>query len=285
MEGEKLKTTMMSDLTKSSIESPKGPTQEKEATRITTLSTSKKVFLTGLSGYTKESDLLGYLKNISKGVTGVGFPQKRNAGYAFVELESVCSMEEILKLKNLIFNGRKIQIKPFRQGEDLKKFKDEVNLRRLFVANIPKSFRNEQIKEIFSRFGELEAAYIIRDRDSGISRGFGYIVFSSEELANKVAKSRVVRSNNIELYVKIHQPKNKKNGGKLMKNPRKERTRISKEEKIIPIQINPHWLKPTSKNYRRLPFQVEYRKEMDYRLNIDYSPKAIIMNNFREITW
>jgi RNA recognition motif-containing protein len=51
---------------------------------------------------------------------------------------------------------------------------------KLHVGNLPKDLSNEQLNDIARAFGTLESAEIVKDRSSGESRGYGFLVFSNE---------------------------------------------------------------------------------------------------------
>ncbi len=55
--------------------------------------------------------------------------------------------------------------------------------KKLYVGNLPWSIRDEQLRELFSQFGEVVEAIVITERHSGRSKGFGFVTFSTEEEA------------------------------------------------------------------------------------------------------
>ncbi len=57
----------------------------------------------------------------------------------------------------------------------------EGTARRLFVGGLPFETSEGELEEAFSKAGEVESAAIITDRNTGRSRGFGFVEFSSEE--------------------------------------------------------------------------------------------------------
>lgn len=59
---------------------------------------------------------------------------------------------------------------------------------RLFVAGLSNAIDEQFLKESFTEFGEITEARIIYDRDSGRSRGFGFISFTSDEAAASALK-------------------------------------------------------------------------------------------------
>lgn len=55
--------------------------------------------------------------------------------------------------------------------------------KKLFVGGIAWATTNESLREAFERFGEVEDARIITDRDTGRSRGFGFVSFVDDDAA------------------------------------------------------------------------------------------------------
>ena len=55
--------------------------------------------------------------------------------------------------------------------------------RKLYVGNLPFSATEDSLKEAFSRFGTVESVAIITDRDTGHSKGFGFIELGTEQEA------------------------------------------------------------------------------------------------------
>ena len=46
---------------------------------------------------------------------------------------------------------------------------------KLYVGNLPWSVNDDSLKEMFSTHGTVESASVITDRESGRSRGFGFV--------------------------------------------------------------------------------------------------------------
>ena len=54
---------------------------------------------------------------------------------------------------------------------------------KLFVAAIPYDFDDVDLKEMFELYGEVNSAKIILDRETGKSRGFGFVDMSDDNEA------------------------------------------------------------------------------------------------------
>ena len=57
--------------------------------------------------------------------------------------------------------------------------------RKLYVGNLPYSATEQILIETFSQYGTVDSANIIIDRDSGRSKGFGFVEMSSDSEAQK----------------------------------------------------------------------------------------------------
>ena len=56
---------------------------------------------------------------------------------------------------------------------------------KLYVGNLPYSVRDEGLQELFSQAGSAVSANVITDRESGRSKGFGFVEMSNSEEAEK----------------------------------------------------------------------------------------------------
>lgn len=57
--------------------------------------------------------------------------------------------------------------------------------KRLFIAGLPFSSTEDELRDYFSGAGKITSIKIITDRDSGRSKGFGFIEYETEEEAKK----------------------------------------------------------------------------------------------------
>ena len=59
---------------------------------------------------------------------------------------------------------------------------------KVYVGNLSFTVDDEKLRAIFSKFGDVEEAVIIKDKYSGRSKGFGFVTFSDDAAANKAIK-------------------------------------------------------------------------------------------------
>ncbi|KAF4971698.1 hypothetical protein FZEAL_9762 [Fusarium zealandicum] len=55
---------------------------------------------------------------------------------------------------------------------------------KIYVGNLAWATTDESLRDTFSQFGEIRSAIVMKDRDTGRSRGFGFVEFTAEEHAN-----------------------------------------------------------------------------------------------------
>lgn len=56
--------------------------------------------------------------------------------------------------------------------------------KRLYVGNLSWGTTEEGLRQAFEEFGTVADARVITDRDTGRSRGFGFVTFEDEEAAD-----------------------------------------------------------------------------------------------------
>jgi cold-inducible RNA-binding protein len=56
--------------------------------------------------------------------------------------------------------------------------------KRLYVGNLSYQVTNTGLEEIFSEFGAVRSAEVIQDRDTGNSKGFGFVEMGDDNGAN-----------------------------------------------------------------------------------------------------
>jgi RNA recognition motif-containing protein len=55
----------------------------------------------------------------------------------------------------------------------------------MYVSNLSFHTTDEDLNTLFSKFGAVSSAKVITDRETGRSRGFGFVDMTSDEEANK----------------------------------------------------------------------------------------------------
>lgn len=59
----------------------------------------------------------------------------------------------------------------------------------IYVGNLPYTANEEDIRGIFEAFGDIQAVKIINDRETGRSKGFGFVTLADQSRVDEAVKS------------------------------------------------------------------------------------------------
>lgn len=62
-------------------------------------------------------------------------------------------------------------------------------MKKLFVGSLPWGVDDDKLRELFSQAGNVVSAQVVKDRETGRSRGFGFVEMSTEEEANAAVQN------------------------------------------------------------------------------------------------
>jgi cold-inducible RNA-binding protein len=104
-------------------------------------------------------------------------------------------------LPTLLWGWRSFFIRPCRR----EKYKMDV---KLYVGNMNKSTTSEELNTLFTQAGTVTAVDIIKDRDSGMSKGFGFVTMTAQADADKaISMFNAYSLSEHELKVNIAKPR------------------------------------------------------------------------------
>lgn len=59
---------------------------------------------------------------------------------------------------------------------------------KVYVGNLPWSVTDLDLQNLFAPFGNVESAQVVTDRDTGRSRGFGFVEMAKQHAMQAIAK-------------------------------------------------------------------------------------------------
>lgn len=142
-----------------------------------------------------------------------------STGFGFVNFEK----HEEAKAAVEALNGKKVGNKTITCCRAMKRFERETKLKReweqqkfnkyhginLYVKHLEDDVDEEMLKKEFSAFGEVKSCKISVD-EKGISKGFGFVCFSTPDEAQKAIiglNSKILQGQKKPLFVTLHESK------------------------------------------------------------------------------
>jgi|SRR5262245_7219899 RNA recognition motif-containing protein len=85
---------------------------------------------------------------------------------------------------------------------------------RLYVGNLAYSVTNESLEALFAQFGAVKSAQVIMDRDTGRSKGFGFVEMADDNAARDAIKGlNETQHDGRPLTVNEARPREERGGG------------------------------------------------------------------------
>ena len=86
--------------------------------------------------------------------------------------------------------------------------------KKLYVGNLSYSVTNATLEQLFGQFGAVRSAEVIQDRDTGRSKGFGFVEMSSDQEAQAAINALNGKDNGGRaLTVNEAKPRENRGGG------------------------------------------------------------------------
>jgi RNA recognition motif-containing protein len=78
--------------------------------------------------------------------------------------------------------------------------------KKVYVGNLPFRTTEEDLSSLFQQVGQVESVSIITDRDTGRSKGFGFVSMSSDDADKAIAQFNGAQFNGRALTVNEARP-------------------------------------------------------------------------------
>lgn len=86
---------------------------------------------------------------------------------------------------------------------------------KIYVGNLGFSVNNDALKTKFEQYGNVSSANVIMDRDTGRSKGFGFVEMSnSQEAQNAISELNGTEFEGRQMNVSEAKPQEKREGGR-----------------------------------------------------------------------
>ena len=198
-----------------------------------------------------------FLQQIKEG----NFPECRlletstHKGFGFITLTGIseADIRENIPTLDLVYKGRKfdsrVAVDRKHSKESIEKNKDK----KLLVTNLTDKITNIELESYFSQFGDLDRAYVAYDPDTGVHKGFGFILFVDFEAAYEVVDQEIHLIEGVQVKVTKNLLKNEYQTGGNKEDP------YQKMEKFIMGCFNRLNINPETDQGKRIQQAASYQ--------------------------
>ncbi|KAJ0869272.1 putative RNA recognition motif domain, nucleotide-binding alpha-beta plait domain superfamily [Helianthus annuus] len=173
-----------------------------------------KIFIGGLAKETTIDTFVKYFGKYGEITDSVIMKDRltgRPRGFGFITYADPSVVDTVIAETHVI-SGKQVEIKRTipKGSAESKDFKTK----KIFVGGIPAAVTEDEFKEFFSKYGKVSEHEIIRDHVTKRPRGFGFIVFESEQAVDEIlANGNMIDMNGTQVEIKKAEPKKSSNSG------------------------------------------------------------------------
>ncbi|KAL7592398.1 hypothetical protein Lser_V15G34930 [Lactuca serriola] len=171
-----------------------------------------KIFIGGLARDTTIDTFVKYFGKYGEITDSVIMKDRqtgRPRGFGFITYADPSVVDTVIAETHVI-NGKQVEIKrtiPKGSGDSR-----DYKTKKIFVGGIPTSVTEDELKDFFSKHGTIVEHEIIRDHVTKRSRGFGFIVFDSEQTVDEIlVNGNMIDMNGTQVEIKKAEPKKPSN--------------------------------------------------------------------------
>lgn len=175
-----------------------------------------KLFIGGLNWETDEERLKQYFSQYGE-VLELNVMRDNNTGksrgFAFLTFASSSSVDAVMKEKHIL-DGKLIDPKRAIPKDEQEK------VGKVFVGGIAADVTPEEFRSFFEKFGTIIDSQLMINKDTGKSRGYGFVTYDSQEAVDRVTKYNYVMFRGKKMEIKKAEPRTQhlKNQGRSVDN-------------------------------------------------------------------
>jgi polyadenylate-binding protein len=115
-------------------------------------------------------------------------------GYGYIQFSTQDAADKAIQTVNgNLLKGKKVFVGPFVTKKERMVANGNKKYTNVYVKNLPDTVTEEQLKTMFTPFGTVQSAVIMKGDDGSVSKGFGFVNFEEPESAEKAVDEMNIR--------------------------------------------------------------------------------------------
>ncbi|VEL23858.1 unnamed protein product [Protopolystoma xenopodis] len=148
----------------------------------------RKLFIGGLNPQTDDTKLREYYGQWGDIVDAVVMKDKRSGrskGFGFITYKEPEMVDAAQSNRPHSIDGKTVEAKRAMPREDSQNPESHMTVSKLFVGGLKKEVTTDDLKEYFLKFGTIKECEVVKFKESGESRGFGFVTFDDYDAVDK----------------------------------------------------------------------------------------------------
>lgn len=164
----------------------------------------RKLFIGGLSLSTTEEKLRSYFEQWGDLVDAVVMKDRhsnRSRGFGFVTYKEPDMVDAAQANRPHEIDGKVVESKRAMPREESNNPESHMTVNKVFVGSLRKDVVADDLRNYFSKFGQITDCEIVCWKESGESRGFGFVTFNDYDPVDKIIlyKPHLLNNNRMEV--------------------------------------------------------------------------------------
>lgn len=168
-----------------------------------------KLFVGGLSWETTQDNLQRYFSRYGEVIDCVVMKNNetgRSRGFGFVTFADPDNVDRALENGPHTLDGRTIDPKPC-NPRSMHKPKRSGGYPKVFLGGLPPNVTETDLRNFFSRYGQVMEVVIMYDQEKKKSRGFGFLSFENDLSVDRATAEHFVNLNGKQVEIKKAEPR------------------------------------------------------------------------------
>ncbi|XP_075638558.1 UBP1-associated protein 2C-like isoform X2 [Castanea sativa] len=148
----------------------------------------RKLFVRGLAWNTTSETLCAAFQvhgEIEEGAVISDKTTGKSRGYGFITFKHMESAHNALKAPSKMIDGRLAVCNLACEGLSGASTTPDLAQRKLYIGGLSPNITSEELLKYFEKHGDIEEGSVAYDKDTNVSRGFGFVTYKTVEAAKK----------------------------------------------------------------------------------------------------